>query len=149
MAKYEDCRRAPYYCSAGVLTVGIGSTTNVQSRDYADEEIADRWVNDLVRAEKCINNNFNGTIAPQFVFEAMTDVSFNVGCTGIGWGTDWQGQKQRTTLWKLAQNADWVGVCNRLTDFVVSGGKRLQGLVDRRKEFKAWCLSDPMLSEFK
>lgn len=26
MAKYEDCRKTPYYCPAGVLTVGIGST---------------------------------------------------------------------------------------------------------------------------
>jgi hypothetical protein len=38
-----------------------------------------------------------------------------------------------------------AGVCERLTDFVNSGGKRLQGLVNRREEFKAWCLSDPAL----
>ena len=38
---------------------------------------------------------------------------------------------------------------NRLTDFVNSGGKRLQGLVNRREEFKAWCLSDPALKGAK
>ena len=54
MAKYEDCRKTPYYCPAGVLTVGMGSTSNVQNREYAEREIAERWVNDLFRAEKCI-----------------------------------------------------------------------------------------------
>ncbi|OPJ97385.1 lysozyme [Serratia marcescens] len=145
MAKYEDCRKTPYYCPAGVLTIGMGSTTHVEDRQYSETEIAERWVNDLVRAEKCINSNFNGAAAPQFVFEALTDVSFNVGCTGISWFTDRQGKKQRTTLWKYAQAGNWPGACQRLTDFVNSGGKRLQGLVNRREEFKAWCLSDPAL----
>jgi hypothetical protein len=36
MAKYEDCRKTPYYCPAGVLTVGIGSTGKVQNREYAE-----------------------------------------------------------------------------------------------------------------
>jgi lysozyme len=51
MAKYEDCRKTPYYCPAGVLTVGIGSTSKVENRQYAEGEIAERWVNDLMRAE--------------------------------------------------------------------------------------------------
>lgn len=145
MAQYEDCRKTPYYCAAGVLTVGIGSTANVQQREYRDEEIAERWVNDMRRAENCVNRFFNGAAAPQRVFEAMTDVAFNVGCTGITWYTDQQQRKQRTTLWKYAQVGNWYGVCNRLTDFVNAGGKRLTGLVKRREEFKAWCLSEPAL----
>lgn len=55
----------------------------------------------------------------------------------------------RTTLWRDAQAGNWRGVCERLTDFVNSGGKRLQGLVNRREEFKAWCLSDPALKGAK
>jgi lysozyme len=31
MAKYEDCRKTPYYCPAGVLTVGIGSTSKCRT----------------------------------------------------------------------------------------------------------------------
>jgi hypothetical protein len=38
MAKYEDCRKTPYYCPAGVLTVGIGSTGKVQNRQYAERD---------------------------------------------------------------------------------------------------------------
>ena len=51
MAKYEDCRKTPYYCPAGVLTVGIGSTSKVENREHTNSEIAERWVNDLMRAE--------------------------------------------------------------------------------------------------
>lgn len=149
MAKHEDCRKTPYYCPAGVLTVGLGSTSKVENRQYDEGEIAERWVNDLMRAEKCTNREFNGAAAPQKVFESMTDGTFNVGCAGLGWYTNAKGQKVRTTLWRHAQAGNWQGVCERLTDFVNSGGKRLQGLVNRREEFKAWCLSDPALKGAK
>ncbi|RTM80668.1 lysozyme [Enterobacter quasiroggenkampii] len=149
MAKYEDCRKTPYYCPAGVLTVGMGSTSNVQNREYAEREIAERWVNDLFRAEKCVNREFNGTAAPQRVFEALTDGAFNVGCGGLGWYTNKKGQKVRTTIWRNAQDGNWQGVCERLTDFVNSGGNRLPGLVKRREEFRDWCLSEPELKGAK
>jgi GH24 family phage-related lysozyme (muramidase) len=32
IAGWEDCRNTPYYCTAGVLTVGIGSTGRVEKR---------------------------------------------------------------------------------------------------------------------
>ncbi|HBR7000736.1 TPA: lysozyme [Klebsiella aerogenes] len=149
MAKYEDCRKTPYYCPAGVLTVGIGSTGKVQNREYAEQEIAERWVNDLMRAERCVNREFNGAAAPQRVFEALTDSAFNVGCSGLAWYTNRQGKKVRTTIWRNAQSADWRGVCDRVTDFVNSGGRRLQGLINRREEFREWCLSDPVFKGAK
>jgi lysozyme len=54
----------------------------------------------------------------------MTDGTLNVGCTGLGWYTNSKGQKVRTTLWRHAQAGNWKGVCERLTDFVNSAGKR-------------------------
>ena len=134
---------------AGVLTVGIGSTGKVQNREYAEQEIAERWVNDLMRAERCVNREFNGAAAPQRVFDALTDSAFNVGCSGLAWYTNRQGKKVRTTIWRNAQSADWRGVCERVTDFVNSGGRRLQGLVNRREEFREWCLSDPVFKGVK
>ena len=83
MAKYEDCRKTPYYCPAGVLTVGIGSTSKVENREHTNSEIAERWVNDLMRAEKCTNREFNGAAAPQKVFESMTDA--NLTSAAPGW----------------------------------------------------------------
>ncbi|MDU2881653.1 MAG: lysozyme, partial [Enterobacter sp.] len=142
IAGWEDCRNTPYYCTAGVLTVGIGSTGRVEKREYSDSEIAGRWINDMRHAENCINQNFEGAHMPQSAFEAMTDAGLNVGCTGLMWFTDGQKRKQRTTIWKKAQAHEWQAMCNRLTDFVNSGGKRSQGLVNRRTDFKAWCLRD-------
>jgi lysozyme len=81
MAKYEDCRKTPYYCPAGVLTVGIGSTSKVENRQYAEGEIAERWVNDLAR-RKCTNREFNGAAAPQKVFESMTDGTLTSAAPG-------------------------------------------------------------------
>ena len=145
IARCEDCRKTPYYDVVGVPTVGIGSTGNVQSREHTDPEIAERWKNDLLRAERCVNQEFNGKAAPQKVFESMVDGSFNVGCSGLGWYTNKQGRKVRTTLWRHAQAGNWPGVCEWLTDFVNAGGKRLAGLVKRREEFQRWCYSDPAL----
>lgn len=142
IADWEDCRKTPYYCPSGVLTVGIGSTGGVENREYSDSEIAGRWINDLTQAENCINQNFEAAYMPQSAFEAMTDAALNVGCTGLMWFTNGQGRKQRTTIWKNARLHDWQAMCNRLTDFVNSAGQRSQGLVNRRTDFKAWCLRD-------
>ena len=59
---------------------------------------------------------------------------------GLMWFTDKNGRKQRTTIWKYAQARQWPQMCNRLTDFVNADGKRSPGLVNRRNDFKAWCL---------
>ena len=112
----------------------------MENREYSNQEIARRWINDLQRAENCINNNFHGADMPQLTFEAMTDAALNLGCTGLMWFTDKNGRKQRTTIWKYAQARQWPQMCNRLTDFVNAGGKRSPGLVNRRNDFKAWCL---------
>ncbi|KAE9950628.1 glycoside hydrolase family protein, partial [Escherichia coli] len=93
-------------------------------------------------AENCINQNFQGAAMPQSAFEAMTDAAFNLGCSGLMWFKDHNGKRQRTTIWKQAQTHNWALMCTRLTDFVNAGGKRSQGLVNRRSDFRAWCLRD-------
>ncbi|MEZ0583270.1 lysozyme [Erwinia sp. STN24] len=142
IAGWEDCRKTPYRCIAGVATVGIGSTSNVEQREYSEQEIAQRWINDMQHAENCINKNFAGELMPQSAFEAMADAAFNVGCTGLMWFTDRQHRQRRTTIWRHAQAYEWAAMCNRLTDFVNSAGKRSAGLANRRQDFKAWCLRD-------
>lgn len=142
IATWEDCRARPYYDTTGILTTGCGSTGNVKNRLYSENEVAERWVNDMQRAENCINKNFHGAAMPQSVFEAMTDAAYNLGCTSLMWFKDRHGQRHRTTIWKHAQAHRWIQACARLTDFVNSGGKRIPGLVNRRTDFKAWCLKD-------
>lgn len=132
----ESCVREPYYCPANVLTVGIGSTGNIQQKVYTDEEIAERWVGDIKTAEQCVYRFANGFHLPQPVFDAVTSITFNVGCT-----------KMRTsTMYKHLNNGDYKAACNEFPKWNKAGGQVLNGLVIRREKEKALCLSYASLS---
>ena len=119
----ESCVREPYYCPANVLTVGIGSTVNVEQKAYSDEEIAKRWVDDIKTAEMCVNRHANGFHLPQPVFDAVTSITFNVGCT-----------KMRTsTMYKYLNTGDYKSACNEFPKWNKAGGKVLNGLIKRRQ----------------
>ena len=70
----ESCIREPYYCPANILTVGIGSTGNIEQKRYTDEEIARRWVDDIKTAEQCVNRYANGFHLPQLVLYSITSI---------------------------------------------------------------------------
>lgn len=138
----ESCRRDPYVCPADKLTAGIGSTTDIRAGHvYTDNEIAAMWVEDIKRAERCIDRNFNGRLLTQGQFDALTSAAFNMGCLNLMWFTDRQGVKQRTTIWRHAQAKRWPEMCNRLTDFVNAAGRKLPGLVKRREAERLMCLA--------
>lgn len=132
----EGCRRDPYQCPADVLTVGIGSTAASgqkinPNRLYTDKEIAERWVADLKIAEQCVNRYANGKNLPQGAFEAVTSLTFNVGC----------GTMQKSTLYRLAKSGKVREMCDQLPRWVYAGGKKLKGLVTRRNAERQLCLT--------
>lgn len=131
----EGCRRDPYICPADVLTVGIGSTESSgqkieKNRKYSDKEIAERWVKDIQIAEKCVNLYGNGRSMPQGAFEAMTSITFNVGC----------GTMKKSTLFKMANKGYKPEMCEQFSRWVYAGGKKLNGLVKRREQERRLCL---------
>lgn len=133
----EGCRRNAYQCPADVLTVGIGSTEAggekiERNRTYTDLEIADRWTKDIQKAEACVNRYASGWSMPLSTFEALTSITFNVGC----------GAMRRSTMFRKANVADWKGICNEFPKWVYAGGKKLRGLEIRREKEKALCLMD-------
>lgn len=128
----EDCQREPYYCPANVLTVGIGSTNNVEQRSYSDDEIAQKWLSDIREAEQCVNQYGNGEKLPQSVFEAVTSITFNVGCTKL----------RNSTLYYYLNSDDYHSACNELPRWNKAGGKVLNGLTIRRQQERALCLTD-------
>lgn len=132
----EGCRRDPYQCPADVLTVGIGSTEASgekidPKRIYSDEEIAKRWAKDLAVAEACVNRYGNGRYMPQGAFDAMTSLTFNVGC----------GALRNSTLFKLAKQGYSPALCDQFRRWVYAGGKKLRGLEIRREKERALCLT--------
>ena len=126
----ESCIREPYYCPANVLTVGIGSTGNVENKIYSDDEIARRWVADIKTAEQCVNRYANGFHLPQSVFDATVSITFNVGCSKM----------KSSTMFKHLNNGNYRAACNELPRWNKSGGVVLNGLVNRREKEKSLCL---------
>lgn len=133
----EGCRRDPYICPAGVLTVGIGSTDAGgekidRKKRYTEKEIADRWKDDIKDAEACVNRFANGAELPQGAFDAAVSITFNVGC----------GAMKRSTLFKYASQGNITAMCNQFPRWVYADGKKLRGLEIRREKEKALCLSN-------
>lgn len=127
----ESCIREPYYCPANVLTIGIGSTGNVENKIYSDDEIARRWVADIKTAEQCVNRYANGFHLPQSVFDATTSITFNVGCSKM----------KSSTMFKHLNTGNYRAACNELPRWNKSGGVVLNGLVNRREKEKSICLN--------
>ena len=128
----ESCVREPYYCPANVLTVGIGSTGNVENKIYSDDEIARRWVSDIKTAELCVNRHANGFHLPQSVFDASVSITFNVGCSKM----------RASTMFKHLNNGNYRAACNEFPRWNKAGGVVLNGLVIRREKERSLCLSD-------
>ena len=129
----ESCRTQPYICPANVLTVGIGSTTNVKpGKTYTHEEIAATWASDMKAAEKCVNLHANGKAMNDNQFSAITSFAFNAGC----------GNLQTSTLARYASRQQWGDMCGQLNRWVYANGKKLSGLAKRRADEYKLCMED-------
>lgn len=131
----EGCRTQPYQCPSDVLTVGIGSTEysgqKIENKVYSLDEIAKRWQADLLQAENCVNRYANGKAMTQGAFDALTSLTFNVGCTTL----------KNSTLFRLARQGYSPKMCDEFTRWVYANGEKLPGLVKRREQERKLCLS--------
>jgi lysozyme len=76
----EGKRNVPYTCSAGVLTVGVGHTKNVEKRFYSNEEVNLLFEKDLaiaLRDAKSLFPSFD--TQPKEVKLILASLSFNLG----------------------------------------------------------------------
>ena len=121
--RFEGCKLMPYYCPAGVLTCGWGSTGpdvfpgRAWTQEYADSRM-------LMDAQKFAR----GTLAlcPSLTgnkLSAIADFSYNLGI----------GRLKASTLRRKVNAGDWSGVPAELRKWVNGGGRRLPGLVLRRE----------------
>lgn len=121
--RFEGCKLMPYYCPAGVLTCGWGSTGpdvfpgRAWTQEYADSRM-------LMDAQKFAR----GTLAlcPSLTgnkLSAIADFSYNLGL----------GRLKASTLRRKVNAGDWSGVPVELRKWVNGGGRRLPGLVLRRE----------------
>ena len=124
--RFEGCRLMPYFCPAGVLTCGWGSTGldvimgRLWTQEYADrrlEQDAIRFATGALAACPALAQE------PDRRLSAITDFAYNLGL----------GRLRGSTLRKRVNARAWGQAASELRKWVRAGGRALLGLVLRRE----------------
>lgn len=137
--------------SIGTPTIGIGhaikkTDTSYDGRVLSDLEVDKLLSQDLRTAENAVNAL--GLTLSQGQFDALTDLTFNVGPGSRGGkdGALWQASGQPSTIVRLITEGNTQGAANGFSAWVYAGGQVSQGLVNRRSRDQAFFLDAPLPS---
>lgn len=132
ITKWEGLRLTPYLCSAKVPTIGYGSTyyengTKVKMTDstITKERALELFKNTLSTYEKGVLSILNGKPITQNQFNALVSFAYNLGISAL---------KSSTLMKKVLANPNDKTIENEFNKWVNAGGKRVQGLINRRKD---------------
>ncbi len=123
--KFEGCKLVSYLCPAGVWTIGWGST----GRDIGPHS---KWtqIEADIRLARDAMAYAEGvaTLSPRLRgddrrWAALADFCYNLGTT----------RYKSSTLRRRVDAGDWEGAKAELAKWVFGGGRKLPGLVTRRK----------------
>lgn len=127
LSSFEGCELTAYLCPANVWTIGFGTTVypsgmKVKKSDTCTLEQAKQLkAQDLKRFEKTVNNLVKASLT-QNQFDALVSLVYNIGPSAF----------EKSTLLKKLNAGDYQGAADQFIVWNKSGGKVLQGLVDRR-----------------
>ncbi len=134
----EGLRLKSYKCSAGVWTIGYGTTSATGLIDIKPTTIINTkqaemlLVKSLATFEDCINESVKVELK-QSQYDALVSFVYNIG----------EGAFKKSTLLKELNKGRYDAVPVELMKWVRAGGKRNQGLVNRRtKEAALWSEDD-------
>ncbi|TPG53324.1 lysozyme [Ewingella americana] len=131
IADFEGCQLAPYQCSAGVWTSGIGHTAGVTPRGpITEQKAAENLLADIKTVEKGLQTCMPVEM-PQAVYDAVVAFTFNVGVSA----------SCNSTLAFFIKKQQWRDACEQLPRWVFVKGVRSAGLERRRAAERALCLS--------
>lgn len=128
---FEGLRLKAYDDGVGVWTIGFGTTIypngiRVKKGDTCTEAQAKAYMaHDLKKFESAINNAVTVPIN-QNQFDALVSLAYNIGI----------GAFSKSTLVKKLNAGDIRGAAEQFDAWVNAGGKRMQGLVNRRAKEK-------------
>lgn len=132
---WEGLENDPYKDIVGVLTVCYGETKGVQMRHYSDAECSDMLMRRLGEFHRevahCVPDE-----APIHVKAAVLSFAYNVGSDAMC----------KSTLSRKLMSGDIAGACAELSRWVIAGGRRVQGLVNRRNVERALCEGRRLMS---
>ena len=117
--QYEGLRLSAYKDPAGIPTIGYGHTRNVVLGQKITEEKAEAYLlEDLVIAQTKVSKLDSKYHWNQNEYDALTSFAFNVGSL--------------TALTKFGTRTK-EEIASSMLLYVNAGGKKMQGLVNRRK----------------
>ena len=128
---WEGLELKAYRDIVGVWTICYGETLNVEPGDVATKAECDRTFTERLEEfragiDKCMTVN-----PPIGVEVAVVDLAYNMGERAVC----------QSTLMRKLNAGDFRGACDELLKWVRAGGKVVQGLVNRRRDFHKLCIS--------
>jgi lysozyme len=126
----EGFRERPYLCPAGVPTIGYGNTRYVDGKPVrltdgpCTRDQADYYMTAALAEYEAAVNRYVVVPLTQSQFDALVDFAYNCGAQNL----------RTSTLLKMLNNLDYVGAAAQFDRWVNGGGKRLPGLVTRRRK---------------
>ncbi len=120
---HEGLRLTAYKDSAGVPTIGYGSTKGVQMGDEITETQALELLEaDVERHADGVRESVDVPLT-QHQFDAVVSLTFNIGI----------GAFKRSTLLRRLNDGDYQGAADEFLRWKHAGGRVLRGLVRRRE----------------
>ena len=136
ICNFEGKRLTAYDDGVGVWTIGFGTTVypngiKVKKGDTCTEAQAKAYMaHDLKKFEATVNKAVTVQLN-QNQFDALVSLAYNIGTNAFS----------KSTLVKKLNANDIRGAADQFDVWVNAGGKRMQGLVNRRAKEKALFLS--------
>ena len=135
ICNFEGLRLKAYDDGVGVWTIGFGTTKypngiRVKKGDTCTLDQAKAYMqNDLKSFEQTVNNTVKVPLN-QNQFDALVSLAYNIGSNAF----------KNSTLVKRLNEGNYKAAANQFNAWVNAGGKRMQGLVNRRAAERALFL---------
>ena len=131
LASWESFRSEPYKDVGGVWTDGFGNTNQVvPGKEVTVPQALDKLLANVKTAEQAVNVCITQPMK-QGEYDAFVKFTFNVGNDAFC----------KSTLVKKFNSGNTKGACDELLRWVYVKGKKVNGLVNRRKAEHKLCLS--------
>lgn len=137
--QFEGLRLKSYTDAAGVLTIGYGHTSAAgnpivtRGLTITEAQAEKILATDLGQFEAAVERLVKVPLTDN-QFSALVSFTYNVGVTSL----------TKSTLLKKLNKGDYEAVPSEMAKWVKAGGKRLQGLANRRMaEGNLWIKDEP------
>ena len=136
ICEFEGKRLVAYDDGVGVWTIGFGTIkypngVRVKKGDTCTLDQAKEYMrHDLIEFEHTVNSSVKVPLN-QNQFDALVSLAYNIGSNAF----------KSSTLVKKLNAGDYQGAADQFNAWVNAGGKRMQGLVNRRDREKLLFLS--------